>query len=173
MNRYYADRLREAFTGYLSALTAKRVENYKVKRRASVDPATVNRELALIKPMCTKAMEWGYLKVNPLRSVRLLKEPPGRLRYLTQQEMDPLVEACLPHLRSIDITALHTGMRKSEILGLKWQEVDLGAKTITLRQTKNNETRVIPLNQILYDELVQLPRPLHAAYIFCHANGER
>jgi integrase len=102
-------------------------------------------------------MEWGYLKANPLRSVRLLKEPPGRLRYLTQQEMDPLVEACLPHLRSIVITALHTGMRKSEILGLKWQEVDLGAKTITLRRTKNNETRVIPLNQILYDELVQLP----------------
>jgi integrase len=173
MNRYYADRLREAFTGYLPALTAKQVENYKVKRRASVAPATVNRELALIKHMCTKAMEWGYLKANPLRSVRLLKEPPGRLRYLTQQEMDPLVEACSPHLRPIVITALHTGMRKSEILGLKWQDVDFGAKIITLRRTKNNETRVIPLNQILYDELVQLPRQLHSAYIFCHADGER
>jgi integrase len=173
MNRYYADRLREAFTGYLSALTAKQVENYKVKRRALVGSATVNRELALIKHMCTKAMEWGYLKANPLRSVRLLKEPPGRLRYLTQQEMDPFVEACSPHLRPIVITALHTGMRKSEILGLIWQDVDFGAKIITVRRTKNNEARVIPMNQILYDVLVQLPRQLPSAYIFCHADGER
>jgi hypothetical protein len=57
MNRFYADRLREAFTGYLSALTAKQGENYKIKRRASVSPATVNRELALLKHLCTKAVE--------------------------------------------------------------------------------------------------------------------
>ena len=87
---------REAFTGYLSALTAKQVEDYKVKRRATVAPATVNRELALLKHMCTKAVEWGYLKANPLKSVKFLKEPPGRLRYLTQREMDALVEACHP-----------------------------------------------------------------------------
>ena len=57
MNRFYADRLREAFTSYLSTLTTKQVENYKVKRRASVSPATVNRELALLKHLCTKAGE--------------------------------------------------------------------------------------------------------------------
>jgi hypothetical protein len=57
MNRFYGDRLREAFTGYLSALTAKQVEDYKVRRRTRVSPATVNRELALLKHMCTKAVE--------------------------------------------------------------------------------------------------------------------
>jgi integrase len=173
MNRFYADRLREAFTGYLSALTAKQVENYKVKRRATVSPATVNRELALVKHMCTKAVEWGYLKATPLRLVKFLKEPPGRLRYLTREEMGLLVEACSPHLRPIVVTALNTGMRKSEILGLKWQDIDFGAKTITIHQTKNNEPRVIPMNQTLYDELHQLPRGLHTPYVFCHENGER
>jgi integrase len=173
MNRYYADRLRETFSGYLSALTAKQVENYKVKRRATVSPATVNRELALLKHMCTKAVEWGSLKVNPLRSVRLLKEPPGRLRYLTQHEEETLVDACSSHLSPIVMTALHTGMRKSEILGLKWQDVDFRAKTITVHRTKNNELRVIPMNQTLYDEVLQLPRRLHSAYIFCHEDGER
>jgi integrase len=172
MNRFYANHLREAFTGYLSALTAKQVENYKVKRRASVAPATVNRELALLKHLCTKAVEWGYLKANPLRSVKLLKEPPGRLRYLTQPEMEALVETCSPHLRPIVVTALHTGMRKSEILRLKWQDVDFSAKTITVHRTKNNEPRVIPTNQTLYGELHQLPRPLHSEYVFCHQDGE-
>jgi len=172
MNRYYADRLREAFTGYLSTLTAKQVENYKVKRRASVGSATVNRELALIKHMCTKAMEWGYLKANPLRSVKLLKEPPGRLRYLTQQEMDALVEACSPHLKPIVATALHTGMRKSEILRLKWQDIDFATKTIIVRQTKNNEPNVVPINQTLLGELQHSPRHLHSDYVFCSAAGE-
>ena len=173
MNRFYGDRLREAFTGHLSALTAKQVEDYKVKRRAVVSPATVNRELALLKHMCTKAVEWSYLKANPMRSVRLLKEPPGRLRYLIWAEMGSLVEACPPHLRTIVVTAMHTGMRKSEILGLKWQDIDFGAKTITVHLTKNNEPRVIPMNQTIYDELHNLPRPLHTPYVFCHENGER
>jgi integrase len=149
MNRFYAAHLRKTFRGYLSALTAKQVEDYKVKRRAEVSPATVNRELALIKHLCTKAVEWGYLKANPLSAVRLLKEPPGRLRYLTHQEMETLINACSPHLRPIVVTALHTGMRKSEILGLTWQAVDFGAKTIAVRQTKNNEPRMIPMNQTL------------------------
>jgi len=113
------------------------------------------------------------LKANPLRSVKRLKEPPGRLRYLTQQEMAGLVEACSPHLKPIVVTALHTGMRKSEILGLKWRDIDFRAKTITVHRTKNNEPRVIPLHHTLYDALHQLPRPLHSAYVCCHENGER
>jgi integrase len=173
LNRFCADRLRETFTGYLSGLTAKQVEDYKVKRRETVAPATVNRELAMLKHMCTKAVEWGYLKANPLKSVKFLKEPPGRLRYLTRQEMDTLIVACSAHLRPIVLMALHTGMRKSEILGLRWQDIDFAAKTITVRQTKNNEPKVIPMNQTLYAELHSRPRHLHSDYAFCNAAGER
>jgi hypothetical protein len=50
------------------------MEDYKVKRRAVVLPVTVNRELVLLKHMCTKAVEWRYLKANPLKSVKFLKE---------------------------------------------------------------------------------------------------
>jgi integrase len=64
-------------------------------------------------------------------------------------------------------------MRKSEILGLKWQDIDFGAKTIAVHRTKNNEPRVIPVNQTLYDGLHQLPRRLHTPYVFCHESGER
>jgi integrase len=173
LNQFCADRLRETFTGCLSGLTAKQVEDYRVKRRESVSPATVNRELALLKHMCTKAVEWGYLKANPLKSVKFLKEPPGRLRYLTREEMNALIAACSHHLKPIVITALHTGMRKSEILGLRWQDVNFAARMITIRQTKNNEPKVIPMNQTLYAELQSLPRHLHSDYVFCNEVGER
>jgi integrase len=172
LNRFCADRLREVFTSHLSGITAKQVDDYKVKRRAVVSPATVNRELALLKHMCTKAVEWGYLKANPLIPVKFLKEPLGRLRYLTREEMDALISTCSPHLRPIVMVALHTGMRKGEVLGLTWQDIDFGASTITVRHTKNNEPKVIPMNQTLYEELQRLPRHLRSAYVFCNPQGQ-
>jgi integrase len=172
LNRFCADRLREAFAGYLSGITAKQVEEYKVQRRKAVSPATVNRELALLKHIYTKAMEWGYLKTNPLKPVKFLKEPPGRLRYLSCEEVEAMIAACPRHLKPIVVVAIHTGMRKSEILGLKWQDIDFAMKTITVRQTKNNEPKVIPMNRTLYEELQRLPRHLHSAYVFCNAQGE-
>jgi integrase len=63
-------------------------------------------------------------------------------------------------------------MRKSEILGLKWQDIDFAMRTITVRQTKNNEPKVVPINQTVYGELQHLPRHLHSDYVFCNAAGE-
>jgi integrase len=137
-----------------------------------VSPATVNRELASLKHLCTKAVEWGYLQANPLRSVKLLKEPPGCLRYLTQQEMNALVEACSPHLKLIVATALHTGMWKAETLRPKWRNIDFATKTIIVRQTKNNVPNVIPINQTLLGELQHSPHHLHSDYVFCNAADE-
>jgi integrase len=173
LNCFCADRLRESFIGNLAGLTAKQVEDYKVKRRATVAPATVNRELAVLKHLCTKAIEWGYLKANPLRSVKCLKEPPGRLRYLVRDEIEVFLAACSPHLRPIVMVALHAGMRKSEILALEWRDIDFVARIITVRLTKNNDHKIIPLNQSLYEELQQLARHLHSPYVFCNAEGKR
>jgi integrase len=172
LNRFCANRLREAFSGYLSGLTAKQVEEYKVQRRKTVSPATVNRELALLKRTCTKAVEWGYLKTNPVKPVKFLKEPPGRLRYLTREEMEALIGACPQHLKPIVVMAMHTGTRKSEILGLRLQDIDMAAKTITVRQTKNNEPKVVPMNQTLHGALQHVPRRRHSEYVFCNAAGE-
>jgi integrase len=119
-----------------------------------------------------KAVEWGYPKANPLTSVKFLKEPLGRLRYLTHDEMDALLTACSPHLQPIVLTAVHAGMRKSEILGLRWQDLGFTAKTITVRHSKNNEPKVIPMNRTLYEELRQRPQHLHFAYVFCNSQGD-
>jgi site-specific recombinase XerD len=108
-------RLARAFDTYLSKLTTAMIEKYKVQRSQQVKPATVNRELALLKHMLTKAVEWGLLKSNPSKPVKLLKEPPGRLRYLEPEEIERLLQNCedpqVPYLRPIVVIALRTGRR--------------------------------------------------------------
>ena len=156
---------------YLFEITPKMVEKYKAKRLEKVSPATVNRELACLKHMFTKAIEWGYVKANPVKAVKSLKEPPGRLRYLRPDEVKRLLDACCGYLRSIVICALNTGMRKGEILGLTWQDIDFENRKITVRNTKNNETRVIPINQTLYQELCKLSEQSNGEYVFANRNG--
>jgi len=158
---------------YLFDITPRMIEKYKAKRLGKVAPATVNRELSCLKHMYTKANEWGYLKINPVKSVKLLKEPPGRLRYLRPEEVKKLLDVCRGYLRSIVITALNTGMRKGEILALRWEDVDLQNRKVTVRKPKNNEIRVIPINQTLYQELSNLSYVSDGEYIFSNGEGRR
>jgi len=155
---------------YIFEITPRMIEKYKAARWEKVAPATVNRELACLKHMYTKALEWGYLKTNPAKGVKSLKEPPGRLRYLRPEEVKKLLDVCHGYLRSIVITALNTGMRKGEILALRWQDVDLENRKVTVRNAKNNEARVIPINQTLYQELSNLSGQSDGEYVF--TNGD-
>jgi len=103
--------------------------------------------------------------------VKLLKEPPGRLRYLTPEELSRLLDACAPHLKPIALVAVHTGMRRREILSLRWSDVDLRKHTITLTKTKNNERCILPINGQLTDALRRIPRHVESPYVFCDGNG--
>lgn len=158
---------------YLHEITTRLIEEYKAKRLEKVAPATTNRELACLKHMYTKAVEWDYVKANPADSVRLLKEPPGRLRYLSPEEAGKLIDTCNDIWRPIVITALNTGMRKGEILSLRWADVDMENRKITVKKSKNNEIRVIPINQTLYQALKALSEQSDGnAYVFTNKDGE-
>ncbi len=113
-------------------------------------PATVHRYLAVLGHAFTVAMkEWGWLDDSPMRKVSKPTEPRGRVRFLSDEERDNLLSACKgssnPWLYSCVVVALSTGMRKSELMGLTWQDVDLQQGRITLYETKNGEIRVVPL----------------------------
>jgi len=171
-DRLSVDYLTRAFQGeYLFEITPRMIEEYKAVRLQKVGPATVNRELACLKNMYTKAIQWGYVRANPVKEVRLLKEPPGRLRYLRPEEVAALLQACADHIRPIVVTALNTGMRKGEILNLRWADVDLKNLKITVTNAKNNESRAIPVNQTLYRELSTLYNHSKSDYVFCDTDG--
>ena len=78
-------------------------------------PATINRHLATLKHMFTKAVEWEMVDQETMERVRRVKLLPAnnrRLRYLSVEECQALLDACSPSPRAIVTTALHTGMRK-------------------------------------------------------------
>lgn len=113
-------------------------------------PAIINRYLAVLSHAFTVAMkEWGWVESNPLLKVTKMKEPRGRIRFLSDDERDRLLAACKasesPDLYTAVIIALSTGARAQEVLGLRWGKVDLNRKVATLHETKNGEVRVLSL----------------------------
>lgn len=146
------------------------IEKFQTERlNKGNKPATVNRLIATLKHMFRKAVDWNLVEEETLKRVRrvkLLEENNRRLRYLSKEECEALINACEPHLKPIVITALYTGMRKSEILNLRWDQVDLKHDLILLDKTKNGERREIPINNTVKHTLQGLMRRLDVPYVF-------
>ena len=121
--------------------------------------STSNKKLNVLKAMFSKAVDWEMVEEHILKLVRKVKLQPedSRLRFISKEECRELINACEPHLRPIVITALNTGMRKSEILNLKWDSnIDLKHGFILLDKTKNHERREVPINETLKSTLRSL-----------------
>ncbi len=142
----------------LQSFGAEKVEAFKAKRRTEVSDATVNRELACLKTMMNKAVEWGKIEANPTARVKKFKESPGRERILTAAEAQRLIEASSPGLRPVLIVALNTGMRRNEILSLKWQSIDFARGFILIETSKSGKPRRVPMNAAVEEALRGLPR---------------
>lgn len=155
---------------HLVDITPLLIEQYKTHRLESVSKATTNRELACLKHMFTMAIKWGYANINPVKAVRLFREPKYDFRILTKEEEKGLLDVSPLLLKSIIITALNTGMRKTEILRLTWDKVDFIRNNILVTQTKNDESRFIPMNPYLKNTLLSLGRVSN--YVFTYPNGE-
>lgn len=141
----------------LADITSSLISQYKDKLATGItargtqrSPSTVNRYLAALSHVFTIAYkEWEWLNDNPFNRVRKNKEPRGRVRFLSDEEREQLLDACKKsnskHLYLIVVIALSTGARHMEILGLHWDDIDLSRGIITLHETKNGERRILPL----------------------------
>ena len=132
-------------------------------------PATVNRYIATLKHMFTKALDWEMVSedtINKVKKVKQLEENNKRLQYLSPEDCERLVNSCCDYLKPIVITALHTGMRKTEILSLKWKQMDIKNGFIHLSETKSGKRRSIPINETLYINLKSIERRLDVQYVF-------
>lgn len=157
---------------YFNEITQEQIEKYRTKRKEVVGICSVNREIALLKHMYTKAIEWGKVTENPARKVKVrLNEEVQRVRFLMPQEISRLLSHCPDNLRPIVIVALHTGMRKEEILSLRWSQVNLETGIIHLPKTKNHNSRNIKMNQTVKKTLSEMEK--RGEFVFCKANGER
>ena len=93
--------------------------------------------------------DWEWLETNPARRIRREREAPGRIRFLSDEEWERLLDACerseSKNLYPFVVLALSTGMRRSEIRFLTWDQVDLTKGVLILNYTKNGTARRVPI----------------------------
>ena len=142
-------------------------------------PTTVKRYLASLSKLFSCAMDWGWCESNPVRRIEKPKEPPGRVRYLSDDERNALLKATAqsddPYLHTIVLIALCTGARLGEVKGLRWPDISCKRKTVTFRETKNKDTRTIPITDRVVERLTDLSkiRRIDSELVFPRYDGVR
>ena len=159
------------------SLTSADLDSYKAARKATlrggkpIAPSTINRELQVLRAAYNKGIEWKLVKHNPVVRVFLSEKGRVRDRRLTPEEKAKLLSVSSPELRRFILMGLKTGGRHSEILNLKWKDVDFARNTIAFRVTKTGEPRRVPIHPDALEVLRGLPR--HGEYVFADADGKR
>jgi len=169
---YFGDKLlAQINTGMVEAFRQKRLGEISGKtKNALIQPSSVNRECACLRNIFNRAIRSGKAEKNPVHGLKGFKEN-ARNRVLSQEEFVRLIDACHDHLKPIVKVGYFTGMRKGEILGLRWGQIDLKQGFIQLRpeDTKTQESRSIPLCQELMEMFRSMPRGLHGVPVFTYA----
>lgn len=157
-------------TKRLSEITPNLIEQYRDYRlnEGNVKHSTVNREIACLKCIFNWAIKNQKATVNPMKQVRLFKEDNTRTRYLSKEEIEKLVEASTDRIKPIVIAALTTGMRRSELLNLKWYNVNREQNIILVKRTKSSKTREIPICSLLERTLKKCAEHSDGVYVFCN-----
>jgi integrase len=156
---YRMDRLLATFGDKLAGeITPEDVENYKATLATQRTPATVNRDLALLKATFSRAVRAGKVAQNPVKAVPLFKENNARTRCLTDEEEVRLYDALPDYLKPFLTVALNTGVRWGELARLRWDDVDFYTGTLHVRESKSGEGRRIPMNRIVRESVKAVRR---------------
>ncbi len=159
---------------FLSRITPRDVAEYQSMRAGEVSKSSVNRELAVLKRIFNLGIKWSVVDNNPVTKVEFFPEPKNRVRFLKKDEMQRLLSNCHGELKHIVKTALMTGMRRGELLGLRWVDIDFDNNIIILDRTKNGDIREIPLSRELRGIfLIKSKGKLKEDYVFSKSDGSR
>jgi len=151
-------------------ITKKDIERYKAERINKASGSTINRDLACLKKLFNNAIAEDILEHNPVIGIEFFKEPKRSVDFLSDGEATRLINACdTLAIKTFVVLGLNTGMRLNELLSLKWNDINLGDKLITLKDTKNNKEDSIPLNETVVKHLEEHERI--SEYVICKPDG--
>jgi integrase len=149
----------------LKSITAKRINEYRVWRaEQNVGPATLNAELGILRRIMKRARVWARVADD----IRPLREPSTIGKALTEEEKQRLLKTAVmrPEWETAYLAAvlcLNTTARGCELKGLQWSDVDLFAKTLTIRKSKTAAgERIVPLTDVAASALARLRRRAEA-----------
>lgn len=140
--------------------------------------ATVNHYLTALSAVlayATKELNW--LRFNPMQGVKKLELKNARVRFLSKEEREVLLKVCHqrhPLLYPLVLLAISTGMRKGELLALRWRDVDFTKQVLRIEQSKNGDKRSVPLTGRAYDMLKDMHKVhhIHSDLIFARSDGQ-
>jgi len=159
----------------LTEIEPQDIDTYKSSRLKNVTPATVNRELEVLRYLFNIAERWEkFYGKNPVSRAGLLPSNNQKQRVLSIEEEKRLLAACEPYLRNIIITALYTGMRKGEIISLKWDNVDFKRNIIAveIENNKSKKIKQIPISSFMRKMLLELKlKSSRNDYVFLNSKG--
>jgi site-specific recombinase XerD len=145
----------------LDEITTADVERFLASIREgerAVSPASVNRYRDLLSGLFKRAMRLGLVASNPVRGIPKLREAGRRLTYLPPDGIEEaaLHEALSTQLQPLFTVSLHTGLRWSEQMGLRWRDADMLNRQITVGRSKNGASRLVPMNAVVRSVLLDL-----------------
>lgn len=149
----------------MANLTPEVLADYRDERLKSCQPSTVVRDLAALSSIINHARrEWSFPIQNPIEMIRKPAMPPGRDRVLSRSDEIALLIELMPTgrrnplMQPLVVIAIETAMRRSEILTLRWEHVDLDQQTVFLPITKNGQSRYVPLSKRAVETLRKVDR---------------
>lgn len=177
---------------YASEIAKKHVEQYKAKRETHliqykhkapklIEKTSINKELTYARAAYNQAIGFGELNDNPFKGGRAgvktytrEEKENQRTRFLNQQEKDTLLGGIKRHLLlyQIAVFALRTGMRRGEILNLKWTSVDWQNAIITVEKSKGGNKRHMPMHKDDVYDVLMSRRSIPSDYVFSYG-GKR
>lgn len=178
--QYFVPRIRE-FLGnkFLSEIDFKMLEDYRDLRKRTPtqhgtprSKRTVDIEMGFLRRIFRKGVQWDKVDRNPFDKGEGLfyGSYNGREGHLSEDEVRQLVQAAPPYLKPILLTAILTGMRKGDLLSLRWDNIDLEQGLINLTEQKTGKTRTIVLSDDMMILLKSLP--VNGEYVFPGKDGQ-
>jgi integrase len=134
----------------LDKVIPESISRYRSKRLSDgVKLQTIRYELIILShAFSIAAREWQWVRLNPMKFIKMPRQENKIERWLTHEEQEKVLSHCDGWLKPLVVFDLHTGLRMNELLSLKWQDIDLMRKTAVVMESKNDEKRTLPLNDV-------------------------
>jgi integrase len=167
----------------LDEITLPHVREFmKALLAKELSPKTVLNAMVVLKEMFKHAVQWGYLDANPAQYAERPQAEDQEMQILTPPEIRRLLDAADEPVRTLLLCAVLTGMRRGELLGLRWEDIDLEGHRLFVRRAlwrgkfvtpkSRRSRRTIDLAPTLRAALAKVPSRFQAGLVFCSPDGE-
>ena len=164
----------------LARITPAHVDDIKLRRTQEVAHSTADKDLAVLKSFFNWCIARNLAASNPVRRVKFFNEDNSRLRYLTPEEYQRLLDAARqvdtsPLLAQKITLAAHTGLRRGSLFNLRWDQIDFLNRVLRIPRTKSGRPHSLPLDGTAFATLQALftQRSPDSRYVFPHTKGRK